>query len=146
MPCMALPCFAKRKRLASAWTAQISKSSHFRMALKYPFIGANQSTINSPLIGALPVEPNQFFLEQSMIIIQNYVRNSQLFVCSLNHEQMTELFYNEKCSAHIPSVGTSSGDVTHWVAEPSAIEKIKSWCEANYHFCDEMIRKPKTEK
>ncbi len=75
-----------------------------------------------------------------MIIIQNYMQNSQTFICSLNHEQIGELFFDEKIAASYPG-DASKTSMTHWIAEPSKIKEIIEFCEKHGHFCDEVVKK-----
>lgn len=68
-----------------------------------------------------------------MIIIQNYMNQSELYVTTLTHEQISELFLDAKCSAFYPGM---PGEVkmTHWVAEPSKIREMELFCDEKGHF------------
>lgn len=67
-----------------------------------------------------------------MIIVQNYVCQSELYVTTLNHEQVFDLFFGEKCSAAYPNYD-SSKDKTHWIAEPSVIRNMDAFCKEHGH-------------
>ena len=67
-----------------------------------------------------------------MIIIQNYMNQSELYVTTLNHEQIGEWFFDSKCSASYPGM-PSECEKTHWIAEPSKIKEMKDFCEKNGH-------------
>lgn len=67
-----------------------------------------------------------------MIIIQNYMNQSELYVTTLNHEQIGDWFFDEKCSASYPGI-PGKCDKTHWIAEPSKIREIREFCEKHGH-------------
>lgn len=79
-----------------------------------------------------------------MIIIQNYVRQSEMFITTLSHEQVEEVFLSERCSAFIP--GNNNNQITHWVAEPSAIREIEGFCNLHGHLFQSVVNKQQDKK
>ena len=67
-----------------------------------------------------------------MIIIANYINQSELYVTTLNHKEVGEWFFDDKCSAVYPGLPDES-EKTHWIAEPSKIREISEFCEKHGH-------------
>jgi hypothetical protein len=57
---------------------------------------------------------------------------SELYVTTLNHEEIAKFFFDEKCSASYPGI-PGKVDKTHWIAEPSKIKEIDEFCERHHH-------------
>jgi len=68
-----------------------------------------------------------------MIIITNYMSESQQFATSLSHEQLSDMSSNgAKMSATYPEMDSENQKVS-WIAEPSALRSIAKYCDKHGH-------------
>lgn len=68
-----------------------------------------------------------------MIIITNYSSESQQFVTSLSHEQLTDMFHKGAAmSATYPDMDSDMQKIS-WIAEPSALKSIAKYCDEHGH-------------